>query len=378
MYSYERENRINETKLKRLTDWYEGKEAPPVQLDAEVHRRCNLNCIACPRQANDFDLNKDSRDKELGKKRWLDIVRQAGDLGVKKFNLEGGGEPTAAPELIYPVMEEIKKQGMYGIITTNGTLLNEDRIKWMVDIDWDRIHFSLDSPEADLHDFLRDKKGAFGKTVENIKLLNKWKSKRNKENPMLSINIVINNRNYDKLPEMVELANELGADYLFAEPLMVFCEAGKKLKINDESEKKRLEEAKKRAKNLAERYNIDNNFATEDRNLQENIVESTSEMEPVLSEVSGEKHESILSSPCLKPWRLMSVKYDGKVGHCGLIKHGVSIEKKSLKEIWYGERLADIREKMKGGELLEHCDNCVPSDVTQRKRFRKDLESYLS
>ena len=377
MYSYERENRINEIKLQRLVKWYTGERAGPIQLDAELHRRCNLDCIACPRQANDFDLNKDSKEKELSREKWLDLVEEAADLGIKKFNLEGGGEPTAAPDLVFPVMEKIKEQEMYGIVTTNGTLLDEERIKWLVEIDWDRIHFSIDSPQAETHDRLRKRKGAFEKSIQNIRFLNKWKEKLGKENPMLNLNIVINKKNFDKLPEMVELASELNADYIFTEPLIVFSDAGKKLKISSPSEKKKLKKSKEKAKRLAEKYGIDNNFGTEDQNLEEDLVEDTSNMRDLLKEIpSGDGHD-ILSSPCLKPWRLMSIKYDGKTGHCGLIQRGDSVEKKSLEDVWYGKRMEDVRDKMSDGELLEHCDNCVPSDVTQRKRFRKNLIEKL-
>lgn len=377
MYSYKREKEINEVKLERLVEWYKGGEVSPIQFDAEIHRRCNLECIACPRQANDFDLNKDSKEKELGKERWLEIADEAAELGVKKFNIEGGGEPTANPDVVYPVMERIKDKGMYGVITTNGTLLDEERIKWLVDIDWDRIHFSLDSFRAEDHDYLRHRKGAFKKTVENIKKLNELKEERGKEHPMLNINVIINKKNYEMLPEIVEFANELSADYIFTEPMMVFCPAGERLKVDVDESGEKLSESKRRAKKLTEEYKIDNNFATEDRNLDEDMVESTSDMSNVLGDFPDKGKDNILSSPCLKPWRLITVKYDGKTGHCGMINEGESIKKKSLEEIWYGERLTKIRNKMMKGQLLEHCDDCIPSDVTQRKRFKEDLEEKL-
>lgn len=377
MYSYERENEINEIKLNRLVKWFKGGEAPPIQLDAEVHRRCNLNCIACPRRANDFDLNSDSKKHELGRNKWLNLVEEASDLGVKKFNLEGGGEPTAVPDLIYPVMRKIKDEGMYGVVTTNGTLLYEQRIKEIVDMDWDRIHFSLDSPNADIHDFLRNRKGAFEKTIENIKLLNRWKEKRGREHPMLNINIVINKRNFMKLPEMVELANDLDADYLFTEPLIEFNDVGGRLKIDTKKNKEKLREVKKRASQLAKKYGIDNNFGTKDKNLEDNMIEDTSDMRNILNKIPDGENKNLLSSPCLKPWRLLSIKYDGMAGHCGLIQRGESVKEKSLDKIWYGNFLTEVRNKMSRGQLLEHCDNCVPSDITQRKRFKRNLREKI-
>ncbi len=108
------------------------------------------------------------------------------------------------------------------------------------------------------------------------------------------------------------------------------------------------------------------------------MVEQTSDMRSVLNEISDSGEKSLLASPCLKPWRLMSIKYDGKAGHCGLIQHGESVKEKSLEEIWFGDRLRRVRDKMSRGQLLEHCDNCIPSDVTQRKRFKKNLKEKLN
>ncbi|MAG50771.1 hypothetical protein CL621_04005 [archaeon] len=375
MYSHKRESKIERERIERLIKWHKGERAAPIKIDVELHKRCNLKCLPCSRQASDFDLNKESMKKEMPLEKWLEIINEAKELGILIWNIEGANEPMAVPELTMPVIKKVKENGMYGIITTNGTLWNEDLIKELVEVSCDRIHFSLDSSNGDVHDYLRGVPGSFNKTVENIRLLNKWKKKLNTESPMLNINIIITKKNYKELPEFVEFCHELLVDYIFVEPLMIFHENAKDLRLNEE-ERKELPNIISMAKNIADKYGIDNNFATDDKNLNEDFVKSEDKKEVLLNDSSGDEN-TLLMAPCFKCWNNMTIKYDGLCGHCGLINDGEYIQEKSLKEIWFGNDLESIREKMLKKELLDHCSNCVPSDITQRRRFRKELEISL-
>jgi MoaA/NifB/PqqE/SkfB family radical SAM enzyme len=305
-------------------------------------------------------------------------VRQAAQLGVLVFNLEGANEPVAVPELAFPVIDEIKAVGMYGILTTNGTLWKARDVKRLVELGWDRIHFSLDSHRAEIHDGLRGMRGAFRRAVKTIRLLNEWKARLGSARPMLNVNIVINRLNFRQLPELVKLCHKLKADYIFVEPLIVFSPTGQQLKLSSEQVERELPLHVRRAKELADLYEIDNNFATQDENLRPELVESTSAMQPVLmGDVRSFQPGTLLASPCFKPWSRLAIKYDGLAGHCGLIQEGEQVKKRGLKEIWYGGWLEGVRRRMMAGQLLPHCSHCIPSDVTQRRRFRRRLIEAL-
>ena len=56
-----------------------------------------------------------------------------------------------------------KELQMEGILTTNGTLLNRELANTLLNIGWDEVHFSIDGPNAEIHDALRGRKGAFKK-----------------------------------------------------------------------------------------------------------------------------------------------------------------------------------------------------------------------
>ena len=382
MRSFAKEDIINKKRTSRLANWYLGKKEGPVHIDAELHKRCNLKCSFCPRSTANYDLNEESKTKELLTDRWIKIVRDAKRLGVLIFNLEGANEPIYVSDLAFPVIEEIKKIGMYGILTTNGTLWTEEKIKDIVEIGWDRIHFSIDSNDAEIHDSLRGVKGSFKRSIENIKLLNKWKDKLGTELPMLNINIMICNKNFHKLPEMVEMSKELKADYIFVEPLMLFSDDSRWLKISDEDVENKLPVYIKTAKILADKYEIDNNFSAQDKNLDDGLVVEENKKKILMKDVKDVRDKivekgTILSAPCFKPWTRIAIKYDGLTGHCGLVQEGETLKEKTLEEIWYGDWFEGVRNKMMNGQLLEYCSHCVPSDITQRRRFRRELIEVL-
>jgi len=369
---FDREEKINKERISRLASWYFGKKEGPIQIDVELHKVCNLRCIFCARYEEHEKLNKESKKFQMPVERWLEIIEEAKEINALIFNIEGINEPPAVPELFFPVINKVKEVGMYGIVTTNGTLWKEEQLKNLVEISWDRIHFSVHSTKAEIHDTLTGVKGSFKKAIENIKILNKWKKKLHSERPMLNINICINKLNFRELPEIVKLASSLNAAYIFTEPLMVYSDFGKKFKLN-EKEAEELSEIVKKAKELAEKYEIDNNFATQDKNLEKEIVEKTSEMKPLLlKEVEGLPN-GLISVPCFKPWDRIAIRYNGLTGWCGYVENGEDVRKKSLKEIWFGEFFENARKKMLNKELFSHCYKCVPSDFTQRRRFRKEL-----
>ncbi|MFH8086745.1 MAG: radical SAM protein, partial [Candidatus Aenigmatarchaeota archaeon] len=301
---------------------------------------------------------------------------EAAKLKILIFNIEGINEPPALPQLFFPIVKKVKELGIYGILTTNGVLWKEKKLKELVELGWDRIHFSVHSSTSKIHDRLTGLKGSFRKTVKNILLLNKWKRKMKTERPMLNINVCVNKLNFRELPKIVELARYLKADYIFTEPIMVYTEMGRKLKPN-ERELKILSRVIEKAKSLAESLGIDNNFSTQDKNLEEEIVKSTGEMEKLLLTEVKDLPNGLISSPCFKPWERIAIRFNGLTGHCGFIEEGENVKEKDLKEIWFGSYFKKVRERMLKKQLFPHCHKCVPSDFTQKKRFRKELIEFL-
>ncbi len=361
----------------RMQNWLRGKKMPPVRIDAELHRRCNLNCIMCSRRASSKDLTEESKKIELDKEKWIQIAKESGELGVRSWNIAGISEPMCKPDLLLSVMETLKAYDIFGELTTNGTLWTEEAIKRTIRMNWDSICISIDAPNAELHDFLVDGKGAFSKAIRTIKLFNEYRKKFLSKNPSITINFVINKLNYEKLPEMVLLAKELGAEALFAEPMVVYTEEGEKLRLNKE-EIKKLPTIIKKTRELAKQYNI---LATitcldPDKKFQGELIQKTSDIREVLIKDAKKNKKGILRIPCYYPWFYLMIRADGSAVHCGEYTEGEeSISNKTLSEVWYGEKFNRIREQF-SKNLPAYCKMCRPNVIGDMRMIRRGIKLY--
>ena len=102
----------------------ENGENIPSFLIASITSSCNLHCAGCYSRFNKATV--DSKPvKQLSSEEWLDIFRQAEELGVS-FIMLAGGEPM----LLWEVIENAgKMQNILFPIFTNGTYLNDSYLK---------------------------------------------------------------------------------------------------------------------------------------------------------------------------------------------------------------------------------------------------------
>ncbi len=368
---------------KRILNWFKGKKQNPFKIDIELHRRCNLKCLSCSRRASpDYErLNEISKYLEMPLEKWLKIIEEAAEMDVREWHIAGGGEPMFLPQYTIPVMKKIKSYDMLGIITTNGTLWRKEHIETVVKIGWDRIHFSIDGPNAKIHDYLRGVKGAFKKVINTIRKFNELKRKYKTDKPTLNINMVLSKKNYNLLPKMVMLAKKYKIEFLFVDPLIVYSEIGKKLKLG-KSEIKEFPKYLEKARTLARKFNINNNFDGIENNLQLELIEKSSKMnEVVKSDIKKIEKIKInkflkkfLSVPCYKPWFHMTIKCDGRVTSCDVpVSGGDNIRNKSLKEVWFGKYFEWLRTKMSSKQIPTFCAQCNPSHTSQRRRYRLNI-----
>jgi len=383
-------NEHEKEKYRRILEQFKGSKAPPFKIDLELHRRCNSRCLSCSRRSDpNYDsINEYSEKVEMPKEKWLSIVEEAATLGVKEWHIAGGGEPMFLPDVTLPVMNSIKRHDMYGILTTNGTLWKGEHIENTVKIGWDSIHFSIDAPDAETNDYLRNFPGYFERVVKTITLFNKLKEKHRTNKPTMNTNTVLSVKNYKKLPQMVEFARKMNIEYMFVEPLIVYSYLGAQLKLK-EPHIKEFPKYFKRAIELAEKYGIANNFSGIDKNLEEDLIKKSSRMDEVVKEdsekteeIKGIKNEllkSFLSVPCYKPWWHMTIKCDGRVTSCDVpITGGDNIGNKSLAEVWNGHYFNSLRKKLLSREVPDFCAQCNPSHTTQRRRMRLEIIKMLS
>ncbi|MEM7825960.1 MAG: radical SAM protein, partial [Candidatus Aenigmatarchaeota archaeon] len=228
-----------------LSMWQKNGKGYPIQIQIHPTNYCNLNCIFCPTRALVKELD---RKKELTKEEWLKIIDEGNRLGVREWHICGGGEPLFFTEDALTIMKKIKKSGKYGELITNGTFFQEEVARELVEMEWDKIYISLDSPNQRTNDFLRGK--CYQKIIEGVKNLVKWKKKLQTKKPSLYFHSVICNKNYKQIPGLMKLTRKLNLEGVCLNALNIWKPEIDKLKLN-EKEKIELKKILKRSEKIA-------------------------------------------------------------------------------------------------------------------------------
>lgn len=169
----------------------------------ECSLKCNLGCQHCGSSCGPERIDKDELTTEEIKKGFYSIAK---DFSPKQIIIAvTGGEPLLRKD-IFEVMEYASKLGFSWGMVTNGTLITPEIISRMKSAKMSTISVSLDGLEKN-HNWLRNSKDAFEKTVNGIKLLVGAKSFG-----VVEIITCVNQNNIGELDEIYELCIKLGVD----------------------------------------------------------------------------------------------------------------------------------------------------------------------
>ncbi|WP_251977667.1 pyrroloquinoline quinone biosynthesis protein PqqE [Salinicola avicenniae] len=170
---------------------------PPIGMLAELTHRCPLQCPYC---SNPIELTR--KREELDTDTWRRVFRQAADMGVLQVHLSGG-EPAARPDL-EALIASCVESGLYSNLITAGVNISRARLDALADAGLDHVQLSVQGATAEVNDRIAnlpgafDKKLAFARNVTDVGL-------------PLTLNSVIHRHNLHQIPDLVELAVELGA-----------------------------------------------------------------------------------------------------------------------------------------------------------------------
>jgi radical SAM protein with 4Fe4S-binding SPASM domain len=158
---------------------------------------CNLHCLHCYRSAGT------PAPDELTREERYDVVDQLTQAGVVAIAFSGG-EPIMSPDF-FDIAHYAHEQGMYVSVATNGTLITEEIVKKLKDIGVSYIEISLDSIHPDIHDHFRGSQGAWQRTIRGIKT-------SVTAGIYTCIATTVTQYNIQDVPQIIELANQLGVD----------------------------------------------------------------------------------------------------------------------------------------------------------------------
>lgn len=158
----------------------------PLTVGWDITHMCNLRCKHCYAAAG----RKDEREFTLEEVK--KIIDELNSLGTVLIAL-AGGEPMMRKD-IYEIISYIKSKGMEVFLNTNGTLINEENVKRLIEAGLTHIEISIDGLKDD-HDYIRGS-GSFDKAIKALEIC-----KQN--NIKVGIMSTLFKHNYRKIPDFI-------------------------------------------------------------------------------------------------------------------------------------------------------------------------------
>ncbi len=158
----------------------------PTSVDIELTNRCNLKCRMCWFHGEN-GIGDRYQGSEMATQEILELINQLASYRPHLYF--GGAEPFIREDFL-AVMAHAKSFALPVSFTTNGTLLDRQKIQKLVELKVDDINFSINGPEEP-HDELRGR-GNFEKVMSCIEYLAECKEAANSKRPLITVNITIN------------------------------------------------------------------------------------------------------------------------------------------------------------------------------------------
>ncbi len=171
----------------------------PLWLVLELTYKCPLKCPWC---SNPVDFNR--YRSELTTEEWKDVLRQGRKLGSLQLGFTGG-EPMLRKDL-EELVEEADRLGYYTNLITSGVGLNARRLRDLKKAGLKQVQLSIQACDQELNEKLVGV-DVFAHKVEIARAIKA-------EGLPMVLNVPVSRYNIDQTEHLIDLAADLGVEYL--------------------------------------------------------------------------------------------------------------------------------------------------------------------
>ena len=302
-----------------FTKWFNKpiQWGKPMTISFEPTTACNLRCPECPSGLRSFTRETGNLKQDF----FSSTIEQLHkDLLYLIFYFQG--EPYINPDFLNMVKLASDKK-IYTITSTNGHFLNDKNAKKTIESGLDRLIISVDGTSQDTYENYR-KEGNLETVLQGARNVVKWKKKLKSKTPHIIFQFLVVKPNEHQIPEIYELAEEIGIDEVKLKTAQVYeYENGNPL-IPD------LDQYSRYKKESDGTYSLKNK----------------------------------LSNDCWKLWHACVITWDGMVVPCCFDKDAShqlgDLKEQSFSDIWESESYNTFRSKLvKGRQEIDICTNCT-------------------
>lgn len=299
----------------------------------DITSACNLNCYYC------YSASGCKSNDELTYDETLKIIDQLSEMGVFYIYFLGG-EPFMKNRFLDIIDYVYDVAGMGVMVTTNGTLINNDMSETLKKIS--NIRISLDSANKVIHNKMRRKDFSYDKCINSLEILSKLNM------GSLGINSTIGPDNYQNLIDLYKLANKYKCNIIQMIPV---CGSGRAV---DEG---RFLSSNQRKSVLNQLKEIEKIINSEDLTTRLDAPEGY--IDKRFNKLVYDDGVSPDIMGCSAGKTCLAIQQNGKVGYCLMCRDPIGdLRVEDFKTIFYNLNLKTNKNKMKFCKNCKHNNKC--------------------
>ena len=328
-----------------------GKALMPLRYILELTYRCNLTCPFCY-------LQKERHLNELSCDEWLNVIKQLQRYSFISFL---GGEIFLRKD--FPILFREASKRVFGKVNlyTNATLISDEILSDIMSNKFLLFSASLDGIGSK-HDELRQKEGAFDKTLNTLLAV---KSKKNKKKyPLIDVKSVVLQDNLDELPKLYKLCIDNDFDFItFSFIRSTSLRQNPQLQDNIDTELYTNDYPIEQYFDMEHFSEVYRELEALSKNTRTLLrwapkFKPTGDLEKIKKLFrNGNLHPSELYKPCKFPFHDIFINPEGCVYPCMPINMG-SVKEHKLSEIINCDKFVKFRKAIKKYKVFKPCNLC--------------------
>jgi len=199
----------------------------PYAAIIETSNTCNFNCPTCPTPHALIYTKRPREMMSLEKfKKVIDNIKDT----VHIVYLYNSNEPLLHPDIV-EMIKYTSSRNLHAMISTNCSLLDEEKSRALLTSGLGEIRFALDGLKKESFEGFRVG-GDFEIVKRNVEKFCQLKKEMNIKRPIATLQFILNKLNQDEIPDIKKFAIDNNIDKLYIKPFILSEYAYPKEEIN--------------------------------------------------------------------------------------------------------------------------------------------------
>ena len=334
----------------------------PLNAQIGISDPCNHRCVMCwdhpPAERENVLTSPKARfgqrkPRLMSLKMFTDVVDDLYELGTRRIELVGRGEPLMNPHALDMLRYVSSLSGMNVQLISNGALIDEKVAQAAIECGLDNLKISLNAgrPSTYPRIHVTESEENYLKVKSNLRRVSDLKAAAHAQAPSITLSFCIGALNYGEIEDMIRVAHEVGAQEAMFAHTVVHDDTHDLMLTGDQY--LALQQSTYAAERLAAELGMQNNLAT----LRD-------EVPSYLGEVAAVGPATV---PCYAGWYFAFVLGNGSVMFCCQCSVAIDeiTEQRRFRDIWNDHAYRDYRKAARNlpekDPLLKscECDRCA-------------------